>query len=67
MNRQSKFAYVIKMMGLTFLTIAIFSAVMFSIQSVPIKWILMGISIPWALIVIGIELYNQFGFWRTIK
>ncbi|MDU2545728.1 MAG: antibiotic ABC transporter permease, partial [Finegoldia magna] len=67
MNRQSKFAYVIKMMGLSFLTIAIFSFVMFSIQSAPIKWILMGISIPWALIVIGIELYNRLGFWRKIK
>ena len=67
MNRQSKFAYVIKMMGLSFLTIAIFSIVMFSIQSAPIKWILLGILIPWALIVIGIELYNQIGFWRKIK
>lgn len=67
MNRQSKFAYVIKMMGLSFLTIAIFSFVMFSIQSAPIKWILLGILIPWALIVIGIELYNQIGFWRKIK
>ena len=67
MNRQSKFAYIIKMMGLSFLTIAIFSFVMFSIQSAPIKWILLGILVPWVLIVIGIEIYNQIGFWRKIK
>ncbi len=67
MNRQSRLSYTLKMMGLAFFTVTVFTVVMIAITEVNAKIILAAVSIPWALILIGFALYNALGFWKNIK